>query len=109
MRKKDDLTPRGWLSLLSVCVAVSARTALERAPSAAGMVLATLAIVLPPLLAMVVFPTPQVQWHRLAGWMELDVLRIHGEHIGSIATVRIGDWMLCLMPLVTVIFKLSPA
>ena len=43
------------------------------------------------------------------GWMELDVLRIHGEHIGSIATVRIGDWMLCLMPLVTVIFKLSPA
>ena len=67
VRKKDDLTPRGWLSLLSVCVAVSARTALERAPSAAGMVLATLAIVLPPLLAMVVFPTPQVQWHRLAG------------------------------------------
>eukprot|EP00434_Breviolum_minutum_P023563 symbB.v1.2.020786.t1/scaffold1766.1/size102418/5 len=34
VRKKDDLTPR-------------------------GMVLATLAIVLPPLLAMVVFPTPQ--------------------------------------------------
>ena len=76
------------------------------------MVLATLAIVLPPLLAMVVFPTPQVQWHLLAGVMELKVFenswRTYWKH-WQCEDLRIGDWMLSLMPLVTVIFNLNSA